>query len=135
MNCIELIDTTKVEIYNTPIHSDNSFGGIIESEASRGFALTPSRVLSVVGLPYFCRETRYCARSIEATGKGRGGGERREKVEARPSRISSERARPHAMLTMNEIKNLGKCNVRPCNASSALVCVRGNEMQLCYVTC
>ncbi|KYN00092.1 hypothetical protein ALC62_09154 [Cyphomyrmex costatus] len=48
----------------------------------------------------------------EAKGKGRG---------RRPSRISSKRARPHAMLTMNEIKNLGECNARPCDARSSQV--------------
>lgn len=59
---------------------------------------------------YFCRETRYCARNIEATRAGDREG--REKIEARPSRISNERARPHAMLAMNEIKNLGECNAK-----------------------
>lgn len=61
-------------------------------DASRGFALTPSRVLSVIGSAYFCRETRYCTRSIEAKGEEERQAERREKVEARPSRISSGRA-------------------------------------------
>lgn len=55
-----------------PICTNESFGGIIESEASRGFALTLSRVLSVIGSAYFCRETRYCARSIEAGGQEGG---------------------------------------------------------------
>lgn len=117
------------------MHSNDSFGGIIESEASRGFALIPSRVLSVIGSVYFCRETRYRARNIEATWTGDGEG--REKIEARPSRISNERARPHAMLAMNEIKNLSECNAKLYDVRSALVCIRGNEMQLrvCYVTC
>lgn len=83
-------------------------------------------LLSVTGSAYFCRETRYCARSIEATGAGDREG--REKIEARPSRISSERARPHAMVAMNEIKNLGECNAKPYDARSASVCIRGNEM-------
>lgn len=62
--------------YIRMIHS----AGSSRVDASRGFALTPSRVLSVIGSAYFCRETRYCTRSIEAKGEEEEGqAERRGK--------------------------------------------------------